>query len=417
MVRRSPDGKREIADTSGAFGFIGIFPTKVHTGRSATLDSPALTKTDSLKTCLASKRVSLDNLECVPITRNPGCIAGVTQDDSASREYSELLALDMHVLIITPPRPSRHSGNNVTAFRWRRMLKELGHKVEVQSEYTNEPCDVLVVLHARRNAAVIRRYRHQHPASPMIVVLTGTDLYRDLERSRSARASLEFASRLLLLQLDGLSRLPRRLAHKSRVIYQSAVPPARRPDPLKQCFEVCVIGHLRAEKDPFRAAMAARRLPASSRIRVVHLGMAMEPTWQTRAQREMKVNPRYQWLGEMSRGRTQQRLARSRLLVMSSRIEGGANAVSEALAADVPVLASRISGNVGMLGADYPGYFPVGDTGALAELLVRAETEPIFYQSLCDHCRERAKLVDPARERRDWDNLLGEFLWEACGST
>lgn len=322
----------------------------------------------------------------------------------------------MHVLIITPSRPSHSSGNNVTARRWRRMLKELGHEVDVRTEYEGERCDVLVALHARRHAGAIRRFRQQNPTLPMIVVLTGTDLYRDLDKSPSARASLEFASRLLLLQMDGLTRLPKRLAHKTRVIYQSASPPVSRPNPLKRRFEVCVIGHLRAEKDPFRTALASRRLPASSRTRIVHLGMAMEPTWQDRALREMELNPRYRWLGELSRSRTLQRLARSRLLVMSSRMEGGANVVSEALAAGVPIVASRISGNVGMLGDDYPGYFPVGDTSALTDLLTRAETDPVFYQSLCDHCRERAKLVDPAREKRDWGNLLGEFLWEACGA-
>ena len=51
-------------------------------------------------------------------------------------------------------------------------------------------------------------------------------------------------------------------------------------------------------------------------------------------------------------------------------MEGSCNAMCEALALGVPVIASRISGLIGTLGEDYPGYFAVEDTQALAEQLV-----------------------------------------------
>ena len=127
------------------------------------------------------------------------------------------------------------------------------------------------------------------------------------------------------------------------------------------------------------------------------------------AQAEMEANPRYQWLGELPRGKALRVLARSRLHVLSSQLEGGASALCEAIACGVPTLASRIPGSVGILGPDYPGYFPVGDTQALAGLLYRAETDPEFLQSLHAWCVQLQPLADPAREREAWQRLLDEM--------
>jgi putative glycosyltransferase (TIGR04348 family) len=266
----------------------------------------------------------------------------------------------------------------------------------------------MVALHARRSADSIERFHRKHPDAPLIVVLTGTDLYSDINTSNAARKSLEFASRLILLQPLGIKELPRHVRRKSRVIYQSLERPPKKVPSLKRLFEICVLGHLRPVKDPFRAAMAVRSLPLSSCIRVIHLGAALTHAMAVRARMEMQRNPRYRWLGEVPRAKTLRILARSRLLVLTSRLEGGANVVSEALAAGVPIVSSRIAGSVGILGSDYPGYFPVGDTRALAAMLGRAECDRRFYRSLKDHCRRQARLVTPARERRAWELLLRE---------
>jgi len=243
----------------------------------------------------------------------------------------------------------------------------------------------------------------------LIVALTGTDLYGDIKTSKKARKSLEFASRLILLRPLGIKELPRRVRSKARVIYQSVEKPRKKIQPLKRLFEVCVMGHLRPVKDPFRAAMAARRLPETSRIRVIHLGADLSRAMSVRAKKEMQRNRRYRWLGEVPRAKALRILARSRLLVLTSRLEGGANVVSEALAADVPIVSSRIAGSIGILGLDYPGYFRVGDTRALASMLERAEGNRQFYRSLKDHCRSQARLVAPVRERRAWKGLFSEF--------
>src|SRR5262249_11619335 len=181
--------------------------------------------------------------------------------------------------------------------------------------YEGESYEMLVALHAARSHGAIRRFHCEHPDRPLIVALTGTDLYRDLSRSKPAQESLELASRLIVLQPKAFDELPERLHAKTRVIYQSVEPfPAiRNPRVPIRNFQVCVIGHLREVKDPFRAAMAARLLPAESRVRIIHVGSAMNERMAERARREMQVNPRYKWIGEQPRWRVRQILMRSQL--------------------------------------------------------------------------------------------------------
>jgi putative glycosyltransferase (TIGR04348 family) len=318
----------------------------------------------------------------------------------------------MKTIIVTPARPGSSGGNRTTAERWAEFLRQTGHSVTVVEEWSGEPADLMIALHARRSYPSIKRYAESLPGHPLIVALTGTDLYRDIRTDPDARKSLDLASRLIVLQEAGLDELAERHRLKTRVIYQSAEPVPREPAS-KESFEVCVVGHLRAEKDPFCAVRAVRLLPESSRIRLLHAGGALDAE-HARCAREFSLRElRYRWLGEISRARVRDLMARSRLLVQSSFMEGGANAVSEALAAELPVLASRIPGNVGMLGKDYPGYYAAGDERALAELLYRAESDGSFYRALEEGCEARRHLVLPERERTDLEKLVREL----CPST
>lgn len=315
----------------------------------------------------------------------------------------------MKIIMTCPARAGTRHGNRVTALRWARILRELGHRVHIVQHHDGQSCDLLIALHARRSHDSVLRYRRLAPRGPLIVALTGTDLYHDIHTSKRARQSLEMADRLILLQPAGRDELPAHLRSKARVLFQSALPirvklPARR-----DFFEVAVLGHLRPVKDPFRTALALRRLPADVPIRVTHLGKALSPAMARRAQALMAVEPRYRWLGEVPRGRARRTLARSQLLVLSSRMEGGANVISEALADGVPILASRISGSEGLLGKHYPGFFPVGDTAELARLLHRAHADARFYARLKKCCMRQARLVDPAREKTGWRDLLREL--------
>lgn len=316
----------------------------------------------------------------------------------------------MRIHLVTPAGPGSHHGNRTTALRWARILRELGHEVDVAQAWKDEECDLLVALHARRSFTSIERFRCARADAPLILALTGTDLYADLETSAQARTALGLASRLVALQPLATEVLPEHVRDKVRVIYQSAEPPAHCNPPEQSTFQVCVLAHLRPVKDPLQTAFAARTLPQSSRIQVVHAGAAMSQDMAQEARAEEARNPRYLWLGDLQHSAALRLLAGSRLLALTSRLEGGANVVSEALAASVPVIASRIAGSVGLLGPTYPGYFPVADTEALRDLLLRAESDAAFYRELKEWCERLKPLADPARERESWQSLLAELL-------
>jgi putative glycosyltransferase (TIGR04348 family) len=314
----------------------------------------------------------------------------------------------MKIVLITPVPAHSRQGNRVTAQRWARFLKALGHQVTVAQHYDGRPYELMIALHARRSYEAITRFHHRYPTRPLLVALTGTDLYGDIRTSVEAQESLEVATTLILLQPKGIEELPAHLRPKARVIYQSVPRPLHHTPRSHTTFDACVLGHLRPVKDPLRTALAARLVPATSRLRVLHVGKALSDEMAGEAQAEMATNPRYQWLGELPRWQALRVLARSHVLVLSSRTEGGANVISEALAFGVPILASHIAGSIGLLGEDYPGYFPVAETATLARLLEQAERDPAFYQALSAWCADRAPLVHPVRESQAWRTLLHE---------
>jgi glycosyltransferase involved in cell wall biosynthesis len=227
--------------------------------------------------------------------------------------------------------------------------------------------------------------------------------------SPDARQAVEWAHRIVTLQPLAGQELRSGLRAKVRPIVQSATAPRTIPLPLRNRFEVCVSGHLRPVKDPFRAAEAARLLPPESRIQVTQVGASMSADMEKRARKEMAENPRFKWSGQREPWEARRLLARSKLLLVTSLLEGGANVVSEAIAAGVPVIHSRIPGAVGILGEDYPGYFEVGDTGGLARMLRHAEVDSAFYASLQKWCRDLQPMVAPEKEREGWRLLLHEI--------
>jgi putative glycosyltransferase (TIGR04348 family) len=316
----------------------------------------------------------------------------------------------MRIIIITPARRSSRSGNSTTTDRWTRILRELGHKVRVAHRYDGAAADLMIALHAWRSADSIRDFRARFPDRPLIVALSGTDINDYIDRDPAPTLhSLACADRLVALQELARRRVPAHFRRKVRVVHQSAPFLQRTGAHAARGFDVAVIGHLRHVKDPFRAAKAASRLPATSRIRIVHLGAAEAPRWAAMAKAEMKANPRYVWRGDRPRGAVRRLLGRARVMVLSSLSEGGANVISEAVAVRVPVLTSRIDGSVGLLGRNYPGYFPVGNTAALARLLHRTETSPDFLARLQRAIARRAHLFRPAREKAAWKRLIREL--------
>lgn len=318
---------------------------------------------------------------------------------------------------IINPVPQLRGGNRVTALRWAWIFRKLGWKVFQEESWSGRACDVLVALHARRSNSSVVRFRRAHPDLPIVVAATGTDVYSDVADSGEARESFGLASRIVVLQPLSVEKLPAETRTRARVVYQSVTPPRHRPTKLRDVFEVCTIAHLRPIKDPLRPALAARLLPATSHIRVVHLGGLIDEFMKGELETEVRENVRFRWLGDRPRAETLEVLGRARLFVSSSRHEGGANAVSEALAVGVPILATRIPGSIGLLGDDYPGTFAVEDTQALADLMLRAENDADFYRTLEKACRARAYLTDPAQELDSWRELLNELRDEPAAAS
>lgn len=315
----------------------------------------------------------------------------------------------IRILIVTPAREGSTKGNRITAQRWAHIIQSLGHQVQVAEEFTGGGFDVLIALHARKSAESIAKFRESFLSRPIIVALTGTDLNCDLGRSRLVDRSLQLADRIVHLEPKGVDRLDPEIRRKSRVIFQSSQPSTSPPAKLTRFFEVSVVGHLRPVKDPFRAALAARRLSASSRVRVVHLGGALTINMERQALQEMSRNPRYRWLGPVPHRECQRRLARSRITVLSSESEGGSVVIAEAIVNNVPILASRIDANIGMLESNYPGYFDYQDTQSLADLISKAETSQAFYQMLLSAGQALRSRFLPAAEQEAWKDLLQAF--------
>ena len=313
----------------------------------------------------------------------------------------------MKIHLVTPAKENSRNGNRTTATRWASLLRKTGHRVRVDTDYNGEPTDLVIALHAWRSAGAIRRYREARPDGPLVVALGGTDVNTFLKSDPATTlASMQMADALVCLHDLVADELPLEFRQKLFVIHQSALPLPRPRAPSKRFFDICVIGHLREEKDPFRTALAARLLPAESKVRVLHYGKAHSPKWALQAKAEMRINPRYRWQGEVPGWQVRQAFIRSHLMVISSLQEGGANVVSEALVADLPIIASDISGNIGLLGSDFGGYFRVGDELSLAERIRQAEVDKKFIKSLQQQGRALAPMFTPEQELAAWQKVL-----------
>lgn len=311
------------------------------------------------------------------------------------------------VLIVSPALAENNNGNWRTAARWARHLAGVA-SVRIERSWDGVPCDVMIALHARRSAESIARLSAQCPATPIGLVLTGTDVYRDIARDEVAKHSLQCATQLVVLQPDALDCLGAAERAKARVIFQSAT--AYRASPSVRRIDLVAVGHLREEKDPFTLMAAACRLQGDTRIRVVHIGEPLSPELGERARQTMVDCPHYRWLGGLPYETTRRWIARAHALVHMSRMEGGAQAIIEAVRSGVPVLASRIGGNVGLLGEGYAGYFQAGDSVALAGLMERLATDPQFRHQLVTECGQRESAFRPATEQLLVRRLLADLL-------
>jgi len=357
------------------------------------------------------------------------------------------------VVIVTPAWAEGNNGNWQTARRWARHLgakhtvvlvdrwptgraQVFGRRAattsEDQARRLASAATVLIALHAHRSHSSIQAWHHGHGPKGLAVVLTGTDLYRVLPgqddiATREVMESLRAAQALVVLQDQAPEDLPAEVRHKASVIFQSTGTRStlHKPDLQRFALRALMVGHLREEKDPQTLQQAAallhprptpsfailhtspRRLPP---IRIDHLGAALDPRFASEARATQEAHPHYRWLGGCKHAQTRARIQRAHVLVHTSRMEGGAHVIMEAVCSGTPVLASRMAGNVGMLGVDYAGYFEVGDAAGLAQALRRFQADPGFRATLERQCAARSGLFSPEEEARAVQGLAERLL-------
>jgi putative glycosyltransferase (TIGR04348 family) len=303
------------------------------------------------------------------------------------------------IVIVTPALSQANNGNWQTARRWSRFLAT-DYRVRLVESWSAEDADdaLMIALHARRSASSIAAWRAAHPKRPLLLVLTGTDLYRDIAVDASAQRSLQLADTLVVLNDVGLAQLPPALRHKGVVCLQSA--PARATHPKTQRhLRALMVGHLRVEKSPQTYLDAARLLSKRSDILLDHIGGELDPALGAQARALAAHCPTYRWLGALPHEATRRRIQSAHVLVHASQMEGGAHVVIEALVSGTAVVASRIDGNVGLLGPKFDGYFDWGDAAGLATLLARLRDDVAMLAALETQCAQRAALFHPSRER------------------
>jgi putative glycosyltransferase (TIGR04348 family) len=313
------------------------------------------------------------------------------------------------VALITPALAAANNGNWQTAQRWARMLAT-DYEVRLTQTWDGAAADAMLALHARRSAPSIAAWAAAAPRKPLGVVLTGTDLYGDLPQGDAAtQRSLALADCLVVLHERAPQDLPVEHRSKAVVCFQSCSRRKALPKTARH-LRALMVGHLRAVKDPHTYFGAARRLLDRRDILFDHIGAPLEPALGDEACVLMREQPRYRWLGALPHAGTLRHIQRAHVLVHPSRVEGGAHVVMEAVRAGTPVLASRISGNLGMVGADYRGLFEPGDSAGLAALLLHSRDDPAMLQGLRAQCDQRSPLFDPARERATLRGVMARLL-------
>jgi len=312
------------------------------------------------------------------------------------------------IVIVTPALADANNGNWQTARRWRQMLAP-AYRVRLAADWQGGDEDLMVALHARRSAPSVAAWRTAHPGRPLLLVLTGTDLYRDIQTDAGAQQSLALADALVVLNALGARSLPEDLRGRCHVLLQSC--PARRSlSKPRRHLRALMVGHLRNEKDPQTFWRAAQRVASRPDILLDHIGGALDPALGVQAAALAAAQPGYRWLGPLPHAATRRRIQQAHLLVHPSRLEGGAHVVIEALRSGTPVLASRIDGNLGLLGDDRPGLFDPGDDAALARLLQRARDDAAMLPALAERAAQRAPLFAPATEAAKLSALVAGLL-------
>jgi len=312
----------------------------------------------------------------------------------------------MKVTISSPYATDSLHGNTVSAIRIAGILEESGHVAEViqSGDPIVEDTGALIALHARKSHASVVAMKQQSPKSKIILYLTGTDLYEDIPNGCPlAIESLEIADTIVVSQEASQKSVPATYQQKTKVVYNSIILPKLAP--VERELDLFVIAsHLRAVKQPFLAAEALRLSGESVRVKL--MGAEIDSGAADFARKLNQSDSRFEWLGEQNYEQTLTWMKRSLATINTSIAEGGANSIGESIALGRPVLATRIEGNVGMLGENYDGYFAPDSPAELASLIKKICHDKSYQAHLEQQVLDQSAKYSRENERKGWLALL-----------
>jgi len=336
------------------------------------------------------------------------CRVFITSGNFSSCYYDCVWMID--VLIHSPYPRQRSQGNAVTAERMRKLLQSGGLNAAIHERGDiSMTAKCLIALNARKSAGEIFDFRRRLPESSIVALLTGTDVnHSEMEQFGSdTLKALELSDRIVSLHEGFSHRLPDDLLIKTKVIYPSvqlAEDINHRPS---EPWKVIIAGNFREEKNPDLMMQAVSKLTNSP----LHLhAYGGGGDYQAKLERTAKKYAQFHFHGVQEHDALLADMQSARVLLNTSTEEGGANAICEAVSLGLPVIASKIDGNVGMLGADYAGFFTSGDVDSLIDILVRVAEDINFYQTLKRQVTERAPFFSYQREMEEWTALVRQMI-------
>ncbi|MFT6862397.1 MAG: glycosyltransferase involved in cell wall biosynthesis [Akkermansiaceae bacterium] len=313
----------------------------------------------------------------------------------------------MKVCVASPYPLTELKGNTVTTSRIVNILRGQGIEARGSYHFDGREADVLISLHAVKGVEGVRDFREKMPKGRVIVLLTGTDLYQSLPQgSEAGLQNLVDANRIVVVQEAAIRRLPVEVREKVVVIPASLDPISIEASPLASPFAISVVGHPRPVKRPFLTIETVARHPEWQDVEVWQIGEGLDEESRKTGEEWSQKEPRYRWFGGLPREESLKLCAKSSLTINSSILEGGANAVLEAMSMGVPVLASRIEGNEGILGEKYPGYFGEGELDGMLQAIIDKRVE---LRDWVDLARARLPLFSPESEAACWLELLTDL--------
>lgn len=316
----------------------------------------------------------------------------------------------MNFLILFPDNKKAVTGNFCSALQYERILESLGNNVELINKYDNQEAEVLIAINADKNNSDIRKFHTDNPKSKIILILSGTDIYPF--PSNRAIDSMEISNVLVLLQSQAFNQVPEKYRKKSSVIHQSIERLKLDSQALKSDseFKVVLISNIRPVKDPLIAPRACQMIPASSKLKITHVGYCLDSKFEDLLFKESKNNDRYEWIGGRSVLETRTILSQSDLLLITSQHEGAGRVVGEAVQLEVPIISTNNDGVMGVLGEEYEGYYPVGDVEALTALLIKAEKDKSFLEHLNLQCKNKKTLFSVEEETKSWSDIINDLF-------